>query len=82
MRNKLLTAISAALVSVPLLAGAPALAQAQLSDSVQAQVVGLGFDPAEWTLTPEQLLQIENVLGSTDDEQSKVDQINNIVAEE
>ncbi len=82
MLSKFLAATSAALVSLTLLAGAPASAQAQLAAEVMDQLAALDLDPTGWVLTEEQVLQIENVLNSTESDDTKVDQIKEIAGAE
>lgn len=59
MKSKSILTATAALLSLSLLAGTPALAQTQaLDDAVTAQLVTLGFLPGDWVLTEEQMLEI------------------------
>lgn len=60
-------------------AAEPMPPQPQLDDAVNAQLVGLGFMPSDWTLTEEQQIELQNVLSSTASEQSKQDQVRQIV---
>ena len=79
MKSKLIAAGSAALLSLSLIAGAPVLAQAMLDDAVTAQLVDLGFLPADWVITEAQLIELQNVLSSTESEQLKQDQVKKIM---
>ncbi len=79
MKNKAIAAASAALLSVSLLAGAPALAQAQLDDAVSAQLISLGFMPADWVITEEQSLELQNVLSSNETDEIKQGQVRKIM---
>ncbi len=81
MKRKAIAAVSAALLSLSLAAGTPAVAQAQLDDAVQAQLVALGFLPADWMLTQEQVLELQNVLGSTENDGEKQAQVRQIVGD-
>lgn len=71
MKTKLIAAASAGLLSLSLMAGVPAVAQAQLEDSVTAQLISLGFQPADWVITEEQALELQNVLSSADSDDAK-----------
>ena len=82
MMNKITAAASAAFLSLALMAGVPAVAQTQLEDSVTAQLVSLGFQPADWVITEEQALQLQNVLSSNDSDEEKRAQVEQIVGTE
>ena len=72
MTKRFLTASAAALI-LALGAAAPGMAQqAQLSDSARIGLSQLGFDLVSvGVITADQAAQIENVMGSTDSDQSK-----------
>ncbi|HMQ93793.1 MAG TPA: hypothetical protein PKA33_14780 [Amaricoccus sp.] len=76
MNKRFLTA-SAAALALALGAAAPGIAQqAQLSDSTQIGLSQLGFDVASvGVITADQAAQIENVMGSTDTDQTKAARI-------
>jgi hypothetical protein len=83
MKNKAITAASAAFLSLSLLAGTPAMAQTQaLDDAVTAQLVTLGFLPGDWVLTEEQMLEIQNVVSSNEPDGDKQEQIKRIVGDD
>jgi hypothetical protein len=83
MKIKAITAASAAILSLSLLAGTPALAQTQaLDDAVTAQLVTLGFLPGDWVLTEEQMLEIQNVVSSNEPDGEKQEQVKRIVGEQ
>lgn len=79
MYRTIIPAVSAAALSLCLLAG-PALAQVELAEEVESELTALGIDTT-MIVTEEQLLQIENVLGGTEDEDTKTQMINQILAE-
>ena len=82
MKTKLLTAVSAAALSLTLIS-APAFAQEQqLSDSAMAGMAALGMDTTGLVVTADQAAQIENVLGSTDADSVKKAHIEEIVGGE
>jgi hypothetical protein len=83
VRNKLLTAVSAAALSVALMSAAPVMSQeAQLSDSASQGMSALGIDTTGVVVTADQAAQIENVLGSTEDDSLKKAQIAEILGGE
>ena len=80
MSNKLLTAVSAAALSLAVMAASPVFSQeAQLSDSAAAGMAGLGIDTTGLVITTDQAAQIENVLGSTDADDIKRGRIEEII---
>lgn len=81
MNNKVLAAASAALLSAALVVGTPTVAQVQLDDAVSAQLIQLGFTPADWVITQEQALEIMNVVNSTDSDQGKQGRIREIMGD-
>lgn len=83
MRNKLLTAVSVAALSVALMSAAPVMSQeAQLSDSAHGGMAALGIDTTGVVMTADQAAQIENVLGSTDTDSIKKAAIEEIIGGE
>jgi hypothetical protein len=58
---------------------APSLAQVQLAEEVAAKLTMLGIDQT-LILTEEQLMDVELVLNGTESDQTKVDEINAILA--
>jgi hypothetical protein len=82
VKTRLLTALSAAALSLTLISG-PAFPQAaQLSDSAMAGMAALGIDTTGLVLTVDQAAQIENVLGATDADSVKKMRIEEIVGGE
>jgi hypothetical protein len=82
MKSRLLTAVSAAALSLALIT-APAFAQEkQLSDSAMAGMAALGIDTTGVMVTADQAAQIENVLGSSDADSIKKSHIEEIIAGE
>ena len=82
MKTTLLTAVSAAALSLTLIT-APAFAQErQLSDSAMSGMAALGMDTTGVMVTADQAAQIENVLGSTDADSIKKAHIEEIIAGE
>ena len=82
MKTRLLTAVSAAALSLTLIS-APAFAQEQqLSDSAMAGMAALGMDTTGLVVTADQAAQIENVLGSTDADSIKKAHIEEIIGGE
>src|SRR5690606_183276 len=79
MKLKLTAAASAALLSLALMAGTPAVAQGTLDDAVTAQLISLGFTPDDWVMTEEQVLELQNVLSSTDSDDEKSARVRNIM---
>jgi hypothetical protein len=80
MYRTLFTTISAAALSLGLLAAGPALALVQLAEEVQAKLTMLGID-STMIVTEEQLLEIEGVLNGTDTDDTKTEAINVILAQ-
>ena len=80
--RKVISAASAAVLSLGLLVATPGLAQVELGQSVVNGLTELGIDPEGWVLTEEQVLQLENVLNSDDSEDEKRAQIEAIVGEQ
>ena len=79
MPRKLLTAVSAAALSLSLMAGAPGFA-AGLDDTAAHGLSMLGVSvPPEGSLTDEQVTQIVNVLSSKDQDSTKRAAINQIM---
>jgi hypothetical protein len=78
-RNLLLT-MSAAALSLGLLAAGPALAQVQLAEEVEAKLTMLGIDTT-MIVTEEQLLEIEGVLNTNDSDDTKTEAIKVILAQ-
>ena len=71
--NRILAIASAAAVSLALLSGAPAFAQAQTADAVMTGMSELGINTEGLVLTEEQVLQVEAVLndaGQTPEEKT------------
>jgi hypothetical protein len=82
MIRKTLTTVSAAALSLSLIAGAPALAQQQLGNQIADRLVAMGFNVDEiGMVSEEQALEIENVLNTSDDDQTKKTRIEEILAE-
>ena len=82
MKTRLLTAVSAAALSLTLIS-APAFAQEQqLSNSAMAGMAALGMDTTGMVVTADQAAQIENVLGSTDADSIKKAHIEEIIGGE
>jgi hypothetical protein len=82
VKTRLLTALSAAALSLTLISG-PAFPQAaQLSDSAMAGMAALGIDTTGLVLTVDQAAQIENVRGATDADSVKKMRIEEIVGGE
>lgn len=79
MKIKLMAAASAALLSLSMMVGTPAVAQERLDDAVTAQLISLGFTPGDWVMTEEQVLELQNVLSSTDSDDEKQAQVRNIM---
>lgn len=79
MYRSIVSAVSAAAVSLCLLSGA-ALAQVQLADEVSEKLMTMGIDTT-LIVSEEQLLEIEAVLNGTDDDATKTEAINAILAE-
>lgn len=84
MKRTFFSAVSAAALSLALVAGAPAIGQErQLQDSTRAGLAALGVDadviPA---LTTSQVTEIEAVLNGSDPRDIKVSRINQIVGNE
>ena len=83
MNRRLLTAVSAAALSLSLLAAVPAGAQEQqLSDSAATGMSALGMDTTGVMVTADQAAMIENVLGSTDQDDIKRGRIQQILGNE
>jgi hypothetical protein len=80
MYRNLLMTMSAAALSLGLLAAGPALAQVQLAEEVEAKLTMLGIDTT-MIVTEEQLLEIEGVLNGTDTDDTKTEAINVILAQ-
>lgn len=74
-------AASAAALSISLMAGVPAWSQAELAAEAMEKATMLGVDLTDVVLTEEQVLEIENVLNSDDEDASKTEMINQIIAE-
>ena len=82
MKTRLLTAVSAAALSLTLIS-TPAFAQEQqLSNSAMAGMAALGMDTTGMVVTADQAAQIENVLGSTDADSIKKAHIEEIIGGE
>lgn len=79
MKIKLMAAASAALLSLSMMAGVPAIAQERLDDAVTAQLISLGFTPDDWVMTEEQTLELQNVLSSGDSDDEKEAQVRSIM---
>jgi hypothetical protein len=80
MKLRTLGVVSAAALSLSLLAAIPASAQsAQLEADVAAQLTELGFNTDEMMVTDEQVLEIENVLNSDDEDDIKRQRVEEIV---
>lgn len=83
MSNKLLTAVSAAALSLAVMSASPVFSQAaQLNDSATAGMAALAIDTTGLVLTTDQAAQIENVLGSTDADSIKKAHIEEIIGGE
>jgi hypothetical protein len=80
MYRNLLMTMSAAALSLGLLAAGPALAQVQLSEEVEAKLTMLGIDTT-MIVTEEQLLEIEGVLNTNDSDDTKTEAIKVILAQ-
>ncbi len=82
MKSRFLIAVSAAALSLSLASG-PSMAQtAQLSDSAMSGMSQLGIDTTGVDVSAEQAAQIENVLGSSDNDEIKVGRIQQILGNE
>jgi hypothetical protein len=82
VKTRLLTAVSAAALSLTLIS-VPGFAQEQqLSDSAMAGMAALGMDTTGMMVTADQAAQIENVLGSTDADSIKKAHIEEIIGGE
>jgi hypothetical protein len=79
VKRSFVATVSAALLTAAL--SLPALAQVQLAEEVATKLSELGFQVDGLVLTEEQVMQIENVVNSTDEEDAKKEQINQILAE-
>jgi hypothetical protein len=79
VKSKAITAASAAILSLALMAGTPALAQMELDEAVNGQLISLGFVPGDWVLTEEQVIELQNVLASNDTDGEKQEQVRKIV---
>ncbi len=77
MKRNLITAASAAALSLALVTGAPAMAQGT-DDAVASGLAALGVD-APATMTTDQVSQIQNVLSSTDMDTTKRQRIQQIL---
>ncbi len=75
----ILTSASALALALALLAGAPAVAQEQTADAVMTGMTQLGMDTEGMVLTEEQVLQVQAVLSTTDDDRIKVDRIEELL---
>lgn len=83
MNTRLLTAVSAAALSLSLLATVPGAAQVrQLSNSSAIGMSALGIDTTGVMVTADQAAMIENVLGSTDEDSIKKGRIEEILGNE
>jgi hypothetical protein len=80
MYRNLLMTMSAAALSLGLLAAGPALAQVQLAEEVEAKLTMLGIDTT-MIVTEEQLLEIEGVLNTNDSDDTKTEAIEVILAQ-
>ena len=82
MRRTLLSAASAAALSLALVAGTPILAQG-LDDAAARGLAQLGIQaPPTESMTTEQVAEIQNVLSSTDTDESKRARIQQILGNE
>ena len=77
MKRNLITAASAAALSLALVTGVPAMAQGT-NDAVASGLAALGVD-APATMTTDQVSQIQNVLSSTDMDTTKRQRIEQIL---
>jgi hypothetical protein len=75
--KRTLTALTAAALSLALVAGAPAYADTEAEVRSGLAMLDVQVDDVE--LTEEQVLQLKNVLNGDGDDDSKVDQINKIL---
>jgi hypothetical protein len=82
VKTRLLTAASAAALSLALLAFPVSAQEGQLSDSAMAGMAALGMDTTGVVVTADQAAQIENVLGSNDADSIKKSHIEEIIAGE
>jgi hypothetical protein len=80
MYRNLLMTMSAAALSLGLLAAGPALAQVQLAEEVEAKLTMLGIDTT-MIVTEEQLLEIEGVLNTNASDDTKTEAIKVILAQ-
>lgn len=81
MNRRILALLTASTVALAA-AGGVAAQEAQLSDSAAAGLAALGVQTPEGAaLTDDQAARIENVLGSDDDDQTKIGRIDQILAE-
>lgn len=80
--QRLLSAASAAALSLVLLGAAPGFAQDQQTlDAVMAGMAQLGIETADMELSEDQVLRIQAVLNEPGDDSEKTSQIETIVAE-
>ncbi len=80
MKNKLLTAVSAAALSLTIVSAGPVWSQEQqLSDSANIGMSSLGIDTTGLMVTADEAAQIENVLGSSDEDSLKKARIEEII---
>ncbi len=77
--TRLFAAASAAMLSLALVAGVPAVAQEQTADAVMTGMAELGMDTEGLVLTEDQVLQIQTILNGTNDDNEKVDEINQLL---
>ena len=82
MKTRLITAVSAAALSLTLISGPGFAQEQQLSDSAMAGMAALGMDTTGLMVTADQAAQIENVLGSTDADSIKKAHIEEIIGGE
>ena len=75
--KRTLTALTAAALSLALVAGAPAYADTEAE--VRSGMAMLDIDVVDTELTEEQILEIKNVLNGGDDNESQKDKISKIL---
>jgi hypothetical protein len=60
---------------------APVLAQSAFDDATTTRLNALGFYPSDWAVTPEQALEIETIVRSSENDQAKEQQIRLIMGD-
>jgi ethanolamine utilization microcompartment shell protein EutS len=81
VKSKLLAGASAALLSLSIMSGTPALAQMELQDTVKSQLIALGYLPDDWMISEAQALELQNVVSGADTEDVKRQRIEQIMGD-